>query len=484
MATREREQRFEQRMSDAEALMWNVEKDPWLNPSGAAITIFDRPVDAEHFIQTMRAAVAGMPRLFERVVPGIGRLATPVWAPDPEFDLDYHVRFLRVPKPGTERQLFDLAAQLYLEPFDRTRPLWRFVVIDGLRGGKAALWSILHHVVADGIGQMRMAEMYQQLAPDDPPPPDVDLDAVIEHAVAAHEPRQIGGDLGGTLLESTIGSMSYVARRQLGVARRVVEEVAAWTSDPARAATTVGDAVGAARSTLGAVLGSSDDGVPGGSPLWATRSRHRHLEVVRSSLEDLKLASKRVDVTINDLFLAGMVEGAVRYHADRNVDVDAFNTSFVLSTRKDKAIGGNSFTPVPVQVPGAPMPLIDRVLDISARVAQKREGMSHGGGLGALSGVANLLPTSVVTRAARARASRIDFATSNLRGAPFPLYVSGARVLELFSMGPVAGTACNATAISYDGGFNIGLFVDPVAIDAPGDFRDAVDGALRDIVEL
>ncbi len=484
MATRQREQRFEQRMSDAEALMWNIEKDPWLNPSGATITMFDRPVDADHFRQTMRAAVAGMPRLFERVVPGIGRLATPVWAPDPEFDLDYHVRFLRLPKPGTERQLFDLAAQLYLEPFDRTRPLWRFVMIEGLRGGKAALWSILHHVVADGIGQMRMAEMYQQLAPDDPPPPDVDLDAVIAQAVAAHEPRQIGGDLGGTLLESTVGSMSYLARRQLGVARRVADELATWPTDPNRAVTTVGDAVTAARSTLGAALGSSDDGVPGGSSLWSKRSRHRHLEVVRSSLADLKLASKRTHVSINDLFLAGMVEGAVRYHADRGVEVEAFNTSFVLSTRKDAAIGGNSFTPVPVQVPGTPMALRDRVLDVSVRLAHKREGMSHGGGLGALSGVANLLPTSVVTRAAHARASRVDFATSNLRGAPFPLYVSGAKVLELFSMGPVAGTACNATAISYDGGFAVGLFIDPVAIDAPGDLRDAVDEALHDIIDL
>jgi WS/DGAT/MGAT family acyltransferase len=484
MANREREQRFEQRMSDAEALMWNIEKDPWLNPSGAAVTILDRPVDAEHFEQTMRAAIAGMPRLFQRVVPGIGRLATPVWMPDPEFDFDYHVRFLRLPKPGTERQLFDLAAQLYLEPFDRTRPLWRFVVIDGLRGGKSAIWSILHHVVADGIGQMRMAEMYQQLAPDEPPPPAVDLDAVISKALADHEPRQIGGDLAGTLLESTVGSFSYVARRQLGVARRVAEEVVAWPTDPARAASTLSDVVLAARSTLGAVLGSSDDGVPGGSPLWKHRSRHRHLEAVRSSLEDLKLASKRLDVTVNDVFLAGMVEGAVRYHADRGIEVDAFNTSFVLSTRRDNAIGGNSFTPVPVQAPGTPMDLTDRVLDVSARLAAKREGMSHGGGLGALSGVANLLPTSVVTRAARARAAHMDFATSNLRGAPFTLYVSGAQVLELITMGPVAGTACNATAMSYDGRFDIGLFIDPIAIDAPGDFRDAVDAAFRDIIEL
>jgi WS/DGAT/MGAT family acyltransferase len=484
MATREREQRFEHRMSDSEALMWNIEKDPWLNPSGAALTVLDGRVDTDHFKQTMRAAVAGMPRLFERVVPGIGRLATPVWAPDPEFDLDYHVRFLRLPKPGTERQLFDLAAQLYLEPFDRTRPLWRFVMIEGLRGGRSALWSILHHVVADGIGQMRMAEKYQQLVPDDPAPPVVDLDAVIAEAVAAHEPRQIGGDLAGNVWESSVGSMSYLTRRQLGTARRVADEMASWPADPGRAVTTVGDLITAARSTVGAVVGSTDDGVVGGSPLWAKRSRHRHLEAVRTSLDDLKQGSKRIGVTINDVFLAGMVEGAVRYHADRGTEVEAFNTSFVLSTRTDKAIGGNSFTPVPVQVPGAPMDLRERVLDVSERVAAKREGMSHGGGLGALSGVANLLPTSVVTRAARSRAAHMDFATSNLRGASVPLYISGARVRELISMGPVAGTACNATGISYDGGFNIGLFIDPVAIDAPGDFRDAVDEAMSDIVRL
>ena len=357
-------------------------------------------------------------------------------------------------------------------------------MIDGVRGGKAALWSILHHVVADGIGQMRMAETYQQLSVDEPPPPHVDLDAVIAQAVADHEPRQIGGDLAGDVWESTIGSMSYVTRRQLGTVRRVADEMASWPTDPGHAVSTVGDVVTAARSTIGAVVGSTDDGVPGGSPLWANRSRHRHLEAVRTSLDDLKQASKRIGVSINDTFLAGMVEGAVRYHADRDVEVDAFNTSFVLSTRTDKAIGGNSFTPVPVQVPGEPMDLRERVLDVSARLAAKREGMSHGGGLGALSGVANLLPTSVVTRAARARAARMDFATSNLRGAPFPLYISGARVLELISMGPVAGTACNATAISFDGGFNIGLFIDPVAIDAPGDLRDAVDEALRDIVGL
>ncbi len=481
--TREREMRFSDRMSDHEALMWNIEKDPWLNPSGAALTILQGSIDDEHFRRTMRRAVAKMPRLYERVVPGLGRLAPPAWVPDPEFDLDYHMRRLRLPKPGTDRQLFDLAAQLYQEPLDRTRPLWRFVVIDGLSGGRSAIWSILHHAVADGIGQLRMAEMYQQLDPDAPPPDDIDLEAIVAAAVETHHAKQLGGDLTDGFAATLGQSLAHLVRRELGVVRRVAGEVVIWPADPQRARDTIEGVLGALTSTVGALTGSGNE-VEGGSPLWKERSRHRHLEHVSVPLDELKAAAKRLDVTINDLFLAAMTEGAVRYHADRDVEVDAFNTSFVLSTRHDTAIGGNSFTPVPVQVPGTAMPLDERIADIHERLVEKRESMSTGGGMGALSGIANLLPTSVVTSAARSAAGKIDFATSNLRGAPFVLYVSGARVLRIISMGPVAGTACNATALSYENSFDVGLFIDPTAIDAPGDFRDAVEAAFTDILEL
>jgi WS/DGAT/MGAT family acyltransferase len=481
--TREREQRFSDRMSDHEALMWNIEKDPWLNPSGAGLAILEGTIDEEHFRRTLRRAVAKMPRLYERVVPGLGRLAPPAWVPDPEFDLDYHMRRLSLAAPGTDRQLFDLAAQLYQEPLDRTRPLWRFVIIEGLEGGRSAIWSLVHHAVSDGIGQLRMAEMYQQLVPDDPLPDDVDLEAIVADAVESHHAKQLGGDLTDGFPTTVGQSLAHLVRRELGIVRRVAGEVIIWPADPQRARDTIDGAVRAVSSTLGALTGS-DNEVAGGSPLWKQRSRHRHLEHVALPLAELKAVSKRLDATINDLFLAGLTEGAVRYHADRGVEVDAFNTSFVLSTRHDSAIGGNSFTPVPVQVPGTEMPLTERIADIHDRLAAKRESMSTGGGMGTLSGVANLLPTSVVTSAARAAAAKIDFATSNLRGAPFTLYVSGARVLRIVTMGPVAGTACNATALSYENSFDIGLFIDPVAIDEPGDFRDAVAAAFADILDF
>ena len=163
--------RFERHMSDSEALMWNVEKDPWLNPSGATICVLDRPIDIEEFRHRLRWAVAQTPRMRERVAPSFGRLSPPTWVPDPEFDFDFHVRHIALPAPGTLSQLYDLAARLHEDPFDRTRPLWTFVVIDGLEGGRGALFLRLHHTLSDGLGLVQLAELYMDRKPNAPLPP-------------------------------------------------------------------------------------------------------------------------------------------------------------------------------------------------------------------------------------------------------------------------------------------------------------------------
>ena len=110
----EREFVDSERMTEYEALMWNIEKDPWLNASGAALTVLDQPLDMDRFRRQMRYAVSKMPKLYQRVVPGLARLSTPAWAPDPEFDLVYHVRQVELPDPVDERALLDLATALYL----------------------------------------------------------------------------------------------------------------------------------------------------------------------------------------------------------------------------------------------------------------------------------------------------------------------------------------------------------------------------------
>jgi len=475
-----RDLRFDQQMSDHEALMWNIEKDPWLNPNGGAVVILDKPIDASQFIRRIRYAVAQIPRLREKVSPGLGRLSPPSWVPDQEFDLDYHIRELRLPEPGTDRQLLDLTSRLYEEPLDRTRPLWRFVHISGLSDGRGALWTLMHHTVADGMGQLRIAEMFQELNREDELPPEVDLDAIIAEAAGIHSPDD-SGSAASSLLDAASRTLGHVVRRQAGVARRVAGELSMWPADPRRARDSALSVAHLAQSTIGQMTGTANE-VEGGSDLWANRSRRRHLEALTLDLDEVKSAAKAHQVTVNDIFVAGLVEGAVAYHDKRGIEVEAFNTSFVLSTRTDGAVGGNSFTPVPVQVSGRKMDIAQRIGDVHSRIEVAKAEAMETGGITALSGVVNLLPTSVVTQTVRGQAAKIDFATSNLRGAAIPLYVSGALVLHNIPMGPVAGTAANITILSYNGLLDMGLFIDPVAITEPSDFRDCAESAFQRIV--
>jgi len=477
---REREFQASERMSEHEALMWNVEKDPWLNASGASLAMLDRPVDMDHLRRTLRAAIVRMPRLMERVVPGFGRLSTPAWAPDAEFDLDYHLQEIELPGAGTQRELFDLATRLYNEPLDRTRPLWRFVAISGLEDGAGALYVMMHHVIADGIGQMRMAEMYQQLSRDEPAPPEVDVEGVIARALASYHAKESGGDSDSSLADTVRHSVAHLARRQLGIARRVAGEMVLWPADPARASDRMSKIGETAVAAINQLAPSSDDDVHG-SPLWTGRSRHRHLEHLSVRVADLKAAGHAVGGSLNDAFMAGLAEGAHRYHAEREAPVQTFNSSFVLSTRTDVKAGGNSFTPVPVRLPGGPMPVLERLRLVHQATEAAREKTGRTGGIGGLSGVANLLPTSVVTRAARAQGARIDFATSNLRGAPIELYCAKAKLLRIVVLGPVAATGANITAMSYCGTFDMGMFIDPEAITEPEAFRDHVEAAFADM---
>src|ERR1051325_11730269 len=156
----DREMRFDDKMSDAEAMMWNIEHDPRLSSNIGSITICDSPLDFDYLRKKIALAVAEIPRLRERVAPVLGRLAPPVWVPDREFELDYHFRRVALPEPGSERDLFDMCCTLLREPFDRTRPLWSFVLIDGLSEGRGALFSKLHHTITDGEGGVRLAERY------------------------------------------------------------------------------------------------------------------------------------------------------------------------------------------------------------------------------------------------------------------------------------------------------------------------------------
>ncbi len=56
----------------------------------------------------------------------------PYWIEDPDFDLEYHVRHIALPRPGDWRQFCIQVARLHSRPLDRSRPLWEMYVIEGL----------------------------------------------------------------------------------------------------------------------------------------------------------------------------------------------------------------------------------------------------------------------------------------------------------------------------------------------------------------
>ena len=165
MSENGREIRQSTHMTETEALMWAAESDPWLSAGMGSVFVLDEQPDFEAFLAKIELASHSMLRLRERVVDGLG-LAPPRWVIDEEFDITEHVRHVQLPRPGGTRELLDLAAQVFQDPFDIHRPLWQFVVVDGapehgaeghLAGG---IIMKLHHAVSDGIGALRLAEMY------------------------------------------------------------------------------------------------------------------------------------------------------------------------------------------------------------------------------------------------------------------------------------------------------------------------------------
>ena len=447
--------RNDRRMTDVEALMWNLEKDPHLSSSIANVTLLDQTPDPERLRARLQRATVQVPRLRQRVVPALGRLAPPEWRDEPDFDLDYHLRWSALPNPGSMRQLLDLTATFVGTPFDRTRPLWEFLVIEGLEDGRAAMIQKLHHAIADGEGSIRMSEQFIDIARDanEPIAPD----------------RPVPEPIDTSLVGTTVDTLTHQLRRGLGIARRTVEGSAGLLRDPSHLLGLAGELAELGQSAMRQVVVSD----PARSPVWTDRSLRRRIEVLQVPIEEAKAAAKELGGSLNDFFVAGAAGGAGAYHRKAGQPVEELRISMPVSTRKDGSAGGNAFTPTRVLVPAGIEDPAERFTAIRERLdTTKREKAM--GLVSSVAGVANLLPTSVAVRFARQQVETVDFTTSNVRGAPFPLYIAGARILANYPVGPCAGTAWNLTLMSYDGHLDMGLNCDSGAVDDPELLRDLI----------
>ena len=146
-------------MDSFETVMWRAEADPRLRSSVTLVEILDQVPDPERLLRAHDWASRIVPRFRQRVVEPPLSLGAPTWVTVGELDFSYHLQHVRLPPPGTMRQLLDVAQAVAMRPLDRARPLWEAVVVDGLEGGQAAYILKAHHVVTDGIGGVQLLAM-------------------------------------------------------------------------------------------------------------------------------------------------------------------------------------------------------------------------------------------------------------------------------------------------------------------------------------
>jgi hypothetical protein len=147
-------------MTEAEALRWRGEQHPRHSATQSLLLILDTAPDRARFQAVHERAVRLLPRLRARVQESVVPVGPPRWVTDPHFDLDYHVRRVRLPAPGRMPQLFAFAQQTAMTPVDRSRPLWEATLVEGLPEGRAAYLLKVHRSLADAAGAPRLPELH------------------------------------------------------------------------------------------------------------------------------------------------------------------------------------------------------------------------------------------------------------------------------------------------------------------------------------
>jgi diacylglycerol O-acyltransferase len=454
------------RMTNGEAIMWAVEKDPALRSDFCNLTFLDRRPRDERLRETLQRALDAIPRLGQRVVGAPLRIVPPEFADDPTLDLEAHVRVVAVPSPGDDRALLDLCGALAEQPLDRARPLWEFTVIDGLTGGRCAILQKIHHTITDGVGGLKLSLAMVDFERDP------DWKAPDDLHPRAFTPATPLSTARGALVDATQRSIDAILRT-LDLAGHVVIHPGAVPGLATDAARLVSSLQRQALVTNGAR-----------SDVMRDRSLRRHFEIYGVAFEPMHRVAINLGGSINDVFVTGIASALGRYHERAGSVVDELRLAMPISTRQRGDRSTNSFVPARVLVPIHPA---HDLRTLFGDVHERLELAKHETAVSAAEGLAGLiagLPTSVLVTMTRSQTRTIDFGASNLRGSPVPLYLAGTRILGSYPLGPRTGCALTVTMLSYCDEVHVGLNIDPAAISDVGAFMRDVRDAFDDLAAL
>jgi WS/DGAT/MGAT family acyltransferase len=388
----------------------------------------------------------------------------PYWIEDPDFDLDFHVRELALPPPGSHEQLAEQLARIVARPLDRSRPLWELYVIHGLEDDCSAVLTKIHHAVIDGISGAEIMGLLLDLVPEGRPPPEPISSPDVEA-----RPGQLG-----MLARGLLGVPRYPVRllRSLPTTIPNIDEVPAIFGGIPGAGT-----VGRIASRVQGVV--SDGTARGRNTLQAPKTKfngrisaHRRFAFGQLSLEEVKEVKKARGVTVNDVVVS-ICAGAVRRWLVEHDDLpdEPLVAQIPVSVRTDEQVGTYGNRIMLMSAPlftDEPDPVKRLEETHAAMVDMKERHKALPASL--LQGANELIPPAVFSRAAqltfRLSTSRPgrpawNLVISNVPGPQFPLYLAGARLVANYPVSVITdGMGLNITVMSYDGHLDFGIVAD------------------------
>ncbi len=442
----------------------------------AVIDTADRPLSFDSLKALVAERLDELDPFRRRLVDVPLGIDLPYWIEDGEFDLEFHVRHIAVPPPGDATQLANLAARLHSFPLDRTRPLWELYLVEGLEGGKVALYTKIHHACVDGVtGTEILTTLLDTEAGGRP----------TKAQPVPWSPDRVPNTV--EMLGRGLAALATQPRLQTRLQRRLLS--ASWRSGRRQAAPTLATMQEAMKRTPGVGMlvpdpQPADDDFLSRPALAAPRlsfnrsiSAHRRFAFGSISLDEVKEIKDRYSVTVNDVIMA-IAAGALRsWLSDRHelpTDPVLAMVPVSVRTEADSSAPGNRISAMIAPLPTNEAAPLERLrLAHKAMELAKTEHAALPADM--LQDFGRFAPPAVAARVARlvARTRLADTANppfnvviSNIPGPQHPLFCDGAELAGSYPLPVITdGAALNITLSSYDGAIDFGLLACRDAID-------------------
>ncbi|HET7120278.1 MAG TPA: wax ester/triacylglycerol synthase family O-acyltransferase [Solirubrobacterales bacterium] len=385
----------------------------------------------------------------------------PVWVDDPHLNLDYHVRQSALPDPGSNEQLRNLAARIFSQQLDRSKPLWELWLVEGLEGDRFAIIGKSHHALVDGVSGVDITTVLFDLDPEPQGRPDK-----APPWLARPEPTDL--HLFTEALKERMTSPKE-AYRGLRAALRGPRQVLRG--------------LGATSKTLSAGMSAPS------SVFNVEIGPHRRFAMVQADLADLKRVKDEHGGTVNDVILSVVAGGLGKYLRARGHDTDGLELRAMVpvSVRTSEEHGalGNRISAMMAPLPVWCEDPVERLHLMTREMGDlKASGQAVGAEL--LTKLTDFAPSTIASQAARLQPAQrfFNLVVTNVPGPQFPLYVLGRKMESIFPMVPLARRQALCVGImSYNGQVNFGLIGDYDAMADLESFGLDLEAAVQDVIE-